>query len=320
MLPKLNNQMINEFLDYSSQGMIFYSVYIWVKKSMDIWVSMEKFNLFIKFCKKYKIKLRYDVKFVKSDDYGLYNNVVWSENLTTTKTLWTSVDSKQDWAIHCFISMNDKNLDNLYKFWWYPVVVWKRVIYKSYQDIVEFWKYLWYPKCCIKNFFQKNDWRYYNFPYEIYKKSKKFDYRCNPFWKDYEDGISYIYHMPCSFGCKNTIKYVDKIIKDLETTESSNLDDIEKFLLFPILSIREQKIYAFDWVVSEDNLSINYKSFYHLWNKNEWDFSDYFEKGNIVKIEWKLVNIYNNSKKIFSYDTSLSKEIEIPFIVKFNKY
>jgi hypothetical protein len=126
--------------------------------------------------------------------------------------------------------------------------------------------------------------------------------------------------MPCDFWCSNTIKYVNKIIKFLEKDEKENVKKIEEFLLFPILSIREQKCYAFEWTISIDNLSISYKKFYHLWKKEEWDLTEYFEKWNIIKIEWKKVNIYKDKKLIFLYDSSISKEIEIPFIIKFNKY
>ncbi len=320
MLPTFNNiPIINKFSKYSQLNIIFYSMLIWVKKSIDLWVQKKEFVNFKEFCKKNNIKLKYDIKFVNSEDYNLYNKVIWSENLTTTKTIGMPIDSIEEWTIHCFISMNETQLDNVYKFWWYPVVTWNRVIYKSYHDLLEFWKHLWYPDCCVKYFFEKNDWRYYNFPYEIYKRSKKIDYRCNPFWKDHL-GISYIYHMPCDFWCGNTIKYVNKIIKFLEKDEKENVKKIEEILQLPILSIREQKCYAFEWIISIDNLSISYKKFYHLWKKEEWDLTEYLEKWNIIKIEWKKVYIYKYKKLVFLYDSSISKEIETPFIIKFNKY
>jgi hypothetical protein len=52
--------------------------------------------------------------------------------------------------------------------------------------------------------------------------------------------------MPCSFSCENTIKYSQKIIDKLKSENKELADEIEKKLLLPILSIREQKIFAFE--------------------------------------------------------------------------
>lgn len=314
---EVNNSVLKEFRNYSSDLTIFYSMYIGVKRAMDLRIGSDIFEDFLMFCKKYNIYIKYDVKFVQISDYSIFKKIVWSENLTTTKTLWYPINSKIKWWIHCFISMNQKYAEELYNYWWYPLIIDDRVIYKSYHDTIEFWYSLWYPDCCIEYFFKKNDWRYYNFPYEIYKNSKIYDYRCNPFWKD--AGISYIYNMPCSFWCKKTIKYSQTIIDKLRQDDPWMVTQIEKALLLPILSIREQKIYAFEWTVEDWN-SIKYTNTYLLWKKNEWDLTEYFEKWNIVRIEWKNINIYKNSELVHSYSTINSQEIEIPYIIKFEKY
>ncbi len=314
-----NIQIMKDFAYFSSDSLIFYSLYIWVKTAMDLWIEDNIFQDFVNFCKKHHIYLKYDIKFVESSDDTLYKKVIWSENLTTTKTIWESIVSTNKWRLHCFISMNQISVENLYKYWWYPIVVWNRVIYKNFHDLSEFGKYLWYPSCCTEFFFKKNDWRFYNFPYEIYKNSQIYDYRCNPFWKDYF-WISYIYHMPCNFWCKDTIEYVQKIIYELEKQEPEMVFLIETYLLYPILCMREQKMYAFQWEVSENNTIIQYSQYFHLWHKSELDLSLYLDQGNNIKIEWNFINIYLNEKKIFSYNYSFSDEIEIPFIIQFKKY
>jgi hypothetical protein len=52
--------------------------------------------------------------------------------------------------------------------------------------------------------------------------------------------------MPCSFDCENTTNYVQKIINKLSIENKSLVEEIEKKLLLPILSIREQKVFAFE--------------------------------------------------------------------------
>lgn len=93
-------------------------------------------------------------------------------------------------------------------------------------------------------FFQKNDWNSFNFPYEIFKGSKRFDFRCNPFWKDV--GGSYVYHMPCAFDCAETVEWVEKVRDSLVETDADYVVALDRRLKFPVLSVREQKTYAFE--------------------------------------------------------------------------
>jgi hypothetical protein len=54
---------------------------------MDLWIDDIYLDEFINFCSKNKIFYKYDVKFVESENYDLYNRVIGSENLTTTKII-----------------------------------------------------------------------------------------------------------------------------------------------------------------------------------------------------------------------------------------
>jgi hypothetical protein len=70
--------------------------------------------------------------------------------------------------------------------------------------------------------------------------------------------------MPCSFSCENTINYSQKIIDQLKIDNKLLIDEIEKKLLLPILSIREQKVFAFEGEILENDNSIKYTEFYQL--------------------------------------------------------
>lgn len=110
-------------------------------------------------------------------------------------------------------------------------------------------------------FFQKNDWNEFNFPAEIHARSVAFDFRCNPFWKDV--GGSYVYHMPCRFDCPATVSWVEKIRTSLESEDPVFAAEIERRLKLPILSVREQKVFAFEGEAADDG-SVEYESFYRL--------------------------------------------------------
>ena len=315
----LRNTSINFIQDFEkftqSQLILGFSVYKWIKKSMDLWIDSDLLNDFLEFCKKYNLYCKYDVKFIYTDTIDQFKKVIWSENLTTTKVIWESIDSSNKWLIHVFISAKEKNVNKLYSYGWYPIVVNNRVIYKSYHDLTEFGYWLGYPECCRKYFFEKNDWRYYNFPYEIYKKSSKFDYRCNPFWKD-RYPFSYIYHMPCSFNCKETIKYVNKIESKLEREDPTLLKNIRQHMKLPILSIREKITFAFQGTLLNNNTCI-YTKYYELWDSRESNLSTYLEMGDKIEIKKDIVLFYKEDYIIYEYDTSKSNEIEKAFFIQF---
>ncbi len=314
---------LNDFQQYfNSQNLIFFAMYYEIKKSMDFWVPDHKLDRFKDFCKKYKIFYISDVKFIPIKNVqNLKKQVIWGKNLTSTKYLWEKIESKKKWYIHFLLSMNQEYLDETYKYSWYPIISHGRVLHKNFQDIQDFWESLWYPYCCRKFFCEKNNWVKYSFLYEIYKKSKYFDYRCNSLWKDnpYGEEFSFIYHMPCSFSCKKTIAYVQKIEEKLQETGHSDLrEKCQYYLKLPCLIIREQKAYAFEWKVKEKEKEILYKKVFFLGNPKEWDLSVYFKKWNRLQIvNETYIDIYHNAKLIFRYDTSKQEEIEHPFLVQF---
>lgn len=156
-----------------------------------------------------------------------------------------------------------------------------RVVYKSYHDTIEFGSRLGYPHCCVEFFFEKNDWNSYNFPFEIFSRSDRYDYRCNPFWKDM--GGSYVYHMPCRFDCPETVGWVEPIRESVFLQDSEFAREIERRLKLPVLSVREQKTYAFEGEALDDG-SVAYERFYRLGKEEEDDVSPVLERGNRVKI------------------------------------
>ena len=308
--------------EYWNQSVLFFDMYCGIKKAMDFWVADNRFDVFVSLCNKYNILYLTDVKFVPlQDNQGIKKKVIWWGSLTSTKFMWEDIQSEKKWNIHVVLSMSQKHLDDIYKYAWYPIISDGRVLHKSQQDIQDFGDALWYPHCCRKFFFEKNNWNEYSFLYEIYKKSQVFDYRCNCFWKDnpYGEGYSYIYHMPCNFWCETTIEYAKQVEqKLLEQWEQDFLQACQDHLKLPCLVVREQKIYAFKWQVNKENNEISYSKSFFLWNPKEWNFSEYLEKWNRIQIQDKKhIHIYPDAQLIYSYDAYHQDEIEIPFIIQF---
>jgi len=314
MQVKIRIPILQEFLEFNTTPFLFYATYKGIKKAMDLWVRSDKKEAFEAFCKKYDIFYRSDIKFVRAQDYSVYQTVVGHENLTTTKTFGAPIDSPYPGSIHYFISANKEYADNLYAYGWYPIVADERVIAKNFHDVSEFGSHLGYPDCCIQYFFEKNDWRKYCFPYEIFKASLHFDYHCNCFWKD--EGSSYIYHMPHTFDCSETIAMVKKIEEEIKKESPETYEEMKQIQQLPILCIREQKYYAFEGKVKSLQ-ELEYTNTYLLGKPEEGDLRPFFAQGNRVVITPRSVDIYHDATLIFSYDTVKTAEIEKPFFIQF---
>ena len=305
-----------------NQFCVFFAMCHGIKKAMDFWVPHDVFEKFTKMCDKHNILYRTDLKFVAIKDMSrLKETVVAGDSLTSTKFLWEEINTDTPWSIHMLLSMKQEYLDDIFQYAWYPIISDNRVINKVTQDIQDFGAALGYPHCCRKFFSEKNNWTKYSFLYEVYKKSQAFDYRCNCFWKDHPkwDDFSYIYHMPCSFGCTETIEFAQEIEQKLEEEWNTELLERSRYhLRLPCLVVREQKIYAFEGKVNIETQSIEYEKFFFLWNPQEDSLSKMIQKWNRFKVvNERHIAIYRNTTLIHHYDAYHQSEIEIPFIIQF---
>lgn len=69
--------------------------------------------------------------------------------------------------------------------------------------------------------------------------------------------------MPCRFDCPATIAWVEGVRADLSSEDPAAVTEIDRRLRLPVLSVREQNVYAFEGVRCDDG-SVRYDSFYRL--------------------------------------------------------
>lgn len=69
--------------------------------------------------------------------------------------------------------------------------------------------------------------------------------------------------MPCRFDCPSTVSWVDSVRDALAYGDPEFVAETDRRLKLPVLSIREQKTYAFEGSRLEDG-SVSYRAFYRL--------------------------------------------------------
>ena len=316
-LPFYPKEFCREFIEIrgnSLQLVVFMSVVLGLKPLMDDWIEQKQLDSFAKMCRKYGLYLKVDCLFKNVAKQDLKNKIIAGETLTSTVCYGLPEGATVDARAHVFIS-KDKSL--LRKGMWYPLIIKDRVIWPPRIDLLNYGFTLGYPDCCIKFFRKYNNWYFYSYLYQTYRNSRKYSYLCNPLLKD--DYYSYIYHMPCNFNCQKTINYAGRLRQEIAKREPEFIKAVDKKLKLPFLVFYEKKIYAFQGQLINCN-ELSYTKVYFV--NAEPERNTYFNRllrGNRLKIDGKMVNIYRNRDKVDVMQGPIGGFApESPFLVQFS--
>jgi len=293
---------------------MFMATVLGLKPLMDDWIPVNKLNEFKKLCRRYKLKVREDIIFVNISKENVPDNVLGKENLTTTCAYGFPLSSNKEGLVHVFIS-KDKAL--LKRGMWYPVIVKKRVIFPPRIDHLKYGYVLGYPECCIKFFRKYNDWRKYSYLYEAYINTKSLpSFLCNPFLKD--TAFSYIYHMPCSYSCKETIKLASKIRKEIKKREPEYVRLTDTYLKMPFLVFYEKKYYCFEGELKDNE--VRYKNVFFIPSDINKDiYGEDFKKADALKLIGRRIILFKKNRIFKTIEVELNNFApEFPFLIKFH--
>ena len=315
--PFYPRNFCREFIEIkgnSLQLVMFMAMVLGRKPFMDDWIEEKQLKAFTKMCKKYGLHLKVDCLFKSATKEAVKDRVVGGKTLTSTVYYGLPKEVSTEARVHVFIS-KDKKL--LKRGMWYSLIIKDRVIWAPRADLLNYGFTLGYPECCIKFFRKYNNWQFYSYLYQTYKNSRRYSYLCNPLLKD--DYYSYIYHMPCSFDCKKTIKCVGGLRQEIIKREPEFIKIMNERLKLPFLVFYEKKIYAFQGhLISSEELHYSKVCFVNA----EEERNTYMEKlsrGNKLKVNGRRVDIYKGKDKVAVIDVSMSGFApEFPFLIKFN--
>lgn len=311
-IPKYFCREYVETKGSSVQLAMFMAVVLGIKPLMDDWIPVNKLNEFKKICKNLGLKIREDVIFLNIAKKDVSDNILGKEYLTTTSACGYPVDSKKDGQIHIFIS-KDKKL--LRQGMWYPVIIKDRVIFQPRADSLKYGYVLGYPECCIKFFRKYNDWLRYSNLYEAYINTKGApSFLCNPFLKD--TSFSYIYHMPCSYSCHETIKLAGKLRLEINKREPGYVKLTDEYLQMPFLVFYEKKYYCFKGEVK--NSLLEYEKVYFSSPTQSNDiYGELFRNADSLKLHGRSIVLHRGRKISKVIDIPLQNFApEFPFLIK----
>jgi len=236
-------------INESTQYPMFVATALGLKPAYDDWVDVNKYNVFVTMCKKYKLSVVPDVVFTEPSKQK--KNIIGGKNITTTFTQIKPFNKKiQQGNVHVFVAKSKEKAKETKRFGWYPGIINQRSINKPFIDHLRFGQALGFPKCCITFFSKYNNWDLYSHPFESYKSTLNKDidvfgsYYCNNFLMDHT--FFYIHHLPCSYRCEETIKLAKEVENKLLEVEPEFVKITKKLLMMPLLVIGERNFIIFD--------------------------------------------------------------------------
>lgn len=313
LIPKSFCKEYVELKGNLTQLSMFMAVALGIKPLMDDWIEVNKIEEFKKVCKQYGLKVREDIIFLNPKEENISDKVLDRGRLTTTKAYGFSLKSKNEGQIHLFISKDNKLLK---KGMWYPVIIKNRAIFQPRIDSLKYGYVLGYPECCIRFFRKYNNWLKYSYLYEAYINTiGKPSFFCNPFLKD--TTFSYIYHMPCSYSCSETIKLAELLRREIRKREPELIEQVDRKLKMPFLVFYERKFYCFNGVLKKDK--IYYKDVYFPSPEISKDiYGEDLRESDALNLKGRTIVLYKKNKLFKKIEVSLNNFApEYPFLIKF---
>lgn len=177
---------------------------------------------------------------------------------------------------------------------------------KKYAGSFQLGKYLGYPSCCVEEF-SKNR----NHPIKTFSNtegklnfrlnylynfdSRKFNYQeFNRICKSYHlSGLYLIPHMPCSFNCKESIKYAQKLLNILRLDFRGYYRKLVFYLKKPTLYFND--FVFFPLIGKIGNNSLSYQGFIRIHNRLPTRIVESLQRGNLIKEENSNLHIYRDN-------------------------
>ncbi|MDQ7826784.1 MAG: hypothetical protein RDV48_28560 [Candidatus Eremiobacteraeota bacterium] len=313
--PYVPEKFCREFVEVkrnSSQISLIMATVLGHKPLMDDWVPREALPDYLEICARYGLHARVDALFVGVPRTRIPDSIVGREYITSTSAFGAPVEADIEGQAHVFLS---KRKELLLHGMWYPLIIRGRVIQQPRADTLRYGSYLGYPECCISFFRFYNNWKRYSFLYEIHRNTRGGappHYLCNPLTKD--SVYSYIYHMPCSWRCRATIRQAEAFRKALLALEPEFVRRTDKALRLPYLVFYERHIYGFRGVIKGNRLHYQEAYSADLVTAPQ-SYLPQLREGDSLVVEGETVKVFKGKDHLA--DLQGNSTLEKPFLIQF---
>lgn len=288
-----------------------------IKPCFDDWIDSDKWHEYRAILEELNLFYKIESVFIKSN----LESTIGKEFLNTTKFAGSFSNSIEDQnanaSYHVIISKGVKTVEEGFRNSWYPIAINNRITVKPHIDHYWFGLSLGYPMCCSKYFYMNNDWNNNSIYAKLNKRNRRFNFLCNNFLKNL--GFSYIFHIPCSFNCKKTIKYAEKLQNAITNISPKYVEKMNDMLKLPILHFHENCSYVLIEGKKNRNWATYSKVIFLGNDQSEDKYSGILCLGNKLYLYENKILIYSNDnfENIIECG-SYSKPFQIPLLLKFD--
>ena len=239
----------------------FIAVVKGIKPLMSIFVRYDKYKKLERICKKYGLFITHNKYFLETPTASYLRRakrnsdqsvIKYLTGHTTTKSIAFPTNNPQKTrTVQVFISKSKRLVKDALKFGWTTTVIDKYFVPFDLINMLNFGELLGYPDCCVKFFCTKlmDTEVGARKPYIIYKNTKgKPSFYCNNnlHLLAHLSRYSLIWHFPCSFDCRKTIRNSKKLLDVIREEEPEYAEKIEYYLKLPLLVFRDRRVMAFE--------------------------------------------------------------------------
>ena len=177
-----------------------------------------------------------------------------------------------------------------------------------------------YPRCCIEEFTKNTSMNKSLPPMTLLNTKGESDFRLNYLYSfdsrqfNYEEfnrvtkgyllSNNYLIpYIPCSFNCKESIKYAQKLLDILKLEFPEYHEKLTSFLKKPILFFSDFVFFPLTGKMEGNKLS--YKSFSKIHDHLPIKIVKLLEKGSVIKKENNNLQIYKNSRYVDKLPSSV---------------
>lgn len=287
----------------SNMLFLYHSVLAGLKPLLDEWIPVGRVGEFEQACEKYGLHTAKESVFL---DLPLSGSIIGQEFATTTRCFGAPVGSGYNGRVHIYVSRSGEILGEGKRYGWYPLAINGRCVSKPHSDHYRFGEFLGYPECCRHFFMEHSNHQKYSNTLQLpfMNTGTKPHHLCNSLTKD---SYSYIYHIPCGFGCKRTVAYAKKVRRFIYKKDPEYGRLIDAHLKLPFLVCRERDIYAFDGKLEGNTLA--YKDcFFVDYYLHEPKYLGLLKKGNRVEIGRAGAKVYFGKRYVGAIPRTVSED------------